>query len=207
MTIRRRRRHCRSSLFRARQHRQDSAASDTSIADFEQSRRQRKTSGKTAIEGQITNSCHRRRSQRSACLQRRWRSRRLRSCSQKRNIIIGAHYDHLGRGGDGSGSLAASSGEIHHGADDNASGTAGLIELARVLVLNVLDQNEQSFSWRSVVKKKDCLDQTTTSIIRYSAANTLAMINMDMIGRMKDRKLIIGGVGTAKEWRDIISRQ
>ena len=46
-------------------------------------------------------------------------------------IVIGAHYDHLGRGGEGS--LAPREGEIHHGADDNASGTAGLLELARKL--------------------------------------------------------------------------
>ncbi|HEX5876034.1 MAG TPA: M20/M25/M40 family metallo-hydrolase, partial [Pyrinomonadaceae bacterium] len=46
------------------------------------------------------------------------------------HIVIGAHYDHLGRGGEGS--LTPNSGDIHHGADDNASGTAGLIELARV---------------------------------------------------------------------------
>jgi len=47
-------------------------------------------------------------------------------------IIIGAHYDHLGRGGEGSGSLAPRSGDIHYGADDNASGTAGVLELARL---------------------------------------------------------------------------
>ncbi|MDQ3747369.1 MAG: M20/M25/M40 family metallo-hydrolase, partial [Acidobacteriota bacterium] len=46
-------------------------------------------------------------------------------------IVVGAHYDHLGRGGEGS--LAPREGEIHHGADDNASGTAGLLELARLL--------------------------------------------------------------------------
>src|SRR6185295_373423 len=46
------------------------------------------------------------------------------------SIVIGAHYDHLGRGGEGS--LAARPGEIHHGADDNASGTAGVLELARI---------------------------------------------------------------------------
>lgn len=46
-------------------------------------------------------------------------------------VVIGAHYDHLGRGGEGS--LAPREGEIHHGADDNASGTAGLLELARLL--------------------------------------------------------------------------
>ncbi len=45
-------------------------------------------------------------------------------------IVIGAHYDHLGRGGEGS--LAPKEGDVHHGADDNASGTAGMIELARM---------------------------------------------------------------------------
>src|SRR4029434_6041301 len=44
-------------------------------------------------------------------------------------IVIGAHYDHLGLGGEGS--LAPKEGEIHYGADDNASGTAGMLELAR----------------------------------------------------------------------------
>src|SRR5215207_3007343 len=47
-------------------------------------------------------------------------------------IVLGAHYDHLGRGGEGSGSLAGREGEVHYGADDNASGTAGLLELARL---------------------------------------------------------------------------
>ena len=45
-------------------------------------------------------------------------------------IVIGAHYDHLGRGGEGS--LAPREGDIHHGADDNASGVAGVLELARI---------------------------------------------------------------------------
>src|SRR6185503_11649495 len=49
---------------------------------------------------------------------------------KKEVIVIGAHYDHLGHGGEGS--LAPREGEIHHGADDNASGTAGMLELARL---------------------------------------------------------------------------
>ncbi len=118
-------------------------------------------------------------------------------------IVIGAHYDHLGRGGDGS--LAPRSGEIHHGADDNASGTAGVLELARIFSAQ-----------RSKLKR-------TLVFIAFSGEDegllgsnyyvnhplvpldkTVAMINMDMIGRMKDNKLVIGGVGTAKEWRQLI---
>jgi len=122
------------------------------------------------------------------------------------NIIIGAHYDHLGRGGDGS--LAPHSGEIHHGADDNASGTAGLLELARIF------SAQQSKLKRTLVfiafsGEEEGLLGSNYYVKHPLAplANTVAMINMDMIGRMKDRKLIIGGVGTAKEWRNIIGQQ
>ena len=119
-------------------------------------------------------------------------------------IIVGAHYDHLGRGGEGS--LAPRSGEIHHGADDNASGTAGVLELARVLT------SQRPRPKRTIVFM--CFSGEEEGLLGSSyyvnhpvvpLANTVAMINMDMIGRMKDRKLIIGGVGTAKEWRDLIN--
>ncbi len=124
---------------------------------------------------------------------------------KKENIIIGAHYDHLGRGGEGS--LAPRSGEIHHGADDNASGTAGLLELARIfgaqkpklkrtLIFVAFSGEEEG-----LLGSNYYVNHTAVPL-----SNTVAMINMDMIGRMKDRKLIIGGVGTAKEWRDMISQ-
>jgi hypothetical protein len=123
---------------------------------------------------------------------------------KKEDIIIGAHYDHLGRGGEGS--LAPKAGEIHHGADDNASGTAGLIELARIfgaqkpklkrtLIFIAFGGEEEG-----LLGSNYYVNHPFTPL-----ANTVGMINMDMIGRMKDRKLIIGGVGTAKEWRDLIA--
>ena len=120
-------------------------------------------------------------------------------------IVIGAHYDHLGRGG--SGSLAPRSGEIHHGADDNASGTAGVLELARVLT------EQRPRPKRTIVfiafggEEEGLLG--SNYYVNHPATplnSVVAMINMDMIGRMKDRKLVIGGVGTAKEWRDIIAQ-
>jgi aminopeptidase YwaD len=121
------------------------------------------------------------------------------------NIVIGAHYDHLGRGGEGS--LAPRSGEIHHGADDNASGTAGMLELARLfsaqrpapkrtLIFMAFSGEEEGLLGSSFYVNHPLIP----------LANTVAMINMDMIGRMKDRKLVIGGVGTAKEWREIIGQ-
>lgn len=123
---------------------------------------------------------------------------------KKENIIIGAHYDHLGRGGEGS--LAPKAGEIHHGADDNASGTAGLIELARIfgaekprlkrtLIFIAFGGEEEGLLGSNYYVNHPFTPLT----------NTVGMINMDMIGRMKDRKLMIGGVGTAKEWRDLIA--
>jgi Zn-dependent M28 family amino/carboxypeptidase len=120
------------------------------------------------------------------------------------NIVIGAHYDHLGRGGEGS--LAPRPGEIHHGADDNASGTAGVIELARIfsaqrpklkrtLVFIAFGGEEEGLLGSNYYVNHPLVPLT----------KTVAMINMDMIGRMKDRKLVIGGVGTAKEWRELIN--
>ncbi len=119
-------------------------------------------------------------------------------------IVIGAHYDHLGRGGEGS--LAPRSGEIHHGADDNASGTAGVLELARIF------SAERSKLKRTLVfiafsgEEEGLLGSNYyVNHPLFPLDKTVAMINMDMIGRMKDNKLMIGGVGTAKEWRPLLT--
>ena len=122
---------------------------------------------------------------------------------RKENIIIGAHYDHLGRGGDGS--LAPKPGEIHHGADDNASGTAGLIELARLFSAQ-RPKLKHTLIFIAFGGEEEGLLGSNYYVNHPLAplTDTVGMINMDMIGRMKDRKLIIGGVGTAKEWRGLI---
>ena len=122
---------------------------------------------------------------------------------KKENIIIGAHYDHLGRGGEGS--LASKPGEIHHGADDNASGTAGLIELARLFSVQT-PKLKRTLIFIAFGGEEEGLLGSNYYVNHPLAplTNTVGMINMDMIGRMKDRKLIIGGVGTAKEWRGMI---
>src|SRR6266568_1248581 len=115
-------------------------------------------------------------------------------------IVLGAHYDHLGRGGEGS--LAPREGEIHHGADDNASGVAGLIELARFFAF------QQPRPRRTIVFIAFSGEEEGLIGSNYYVnhpivplASTVAMINMDMIGRMKENKLIVGGMGTAQEWR------
>ena len=125
--------------------------------------------------------------------------------AKKEMIVIGAHYDHLGRGG--SGSLARRSGDIHHGADDNASGTAGMLELAR-LFTSQRPRPKRTIVFVGFGGEEEGLLGSNYYVNNpfMPLTNTVAMINMDMIGRMKDRKLVIGGVGTAKEWRDIIAR-
>ena len=120
-------------------------------------------------------------------------------------IVIGAHYDHLGRGGEGS--RAAREGEVHHGADDNASGVAGMLELARIF------STEHARPRRTIIfiafsgEEEGLLGSSfyVNHPVR-PLAQTVAMINMDMIGRMKENKLIIGGLGTAAEWRTITEK-
>jgi hypothetical protein len=118
-------------------------------------------------------------------------------------IVIGAHYDHLGRGGEGS--LATREGDIHHGADDNASGVAGMLELARIFSADRKNLKRTLVFIAFSGEEEGLLG--SNFYVNHPLApldKTVAMINMDMIGRMKDNKLIIGGVGTAKEWREMV---
>lgn len=117
-------------------------------------------------------------------------------------VVIGAHYDHLGHGGQGS--LAANSAEIHHGADDNASGVAGLIELARQFAQSKSNKRTLIFiafggEEEGLLGSKFYVEHPVSPL-----GQTVAMINMDMIGRLKDKKLTIGGIGTASEWKNLV---
>ncbi|HEU4478170.1 MAG TPA: M20/M25/M40 family metallo-hydrolase [Pyrinomonadaceae bacterium] len=118
-------------------------------------------------------------------------------------IVIGAHYDHLGLGG--AGSLAQKEGEIHHGADDNASGVAGVLELARVFAAQK-PRPRRSIIFAAFSGEEEGLLGSNYYVNHPAAplANTIAMINMDMIGRMKNKTLTVGGIGTATEWRALV---
>ena len=120
-------------------------------------------------------------------------------------IVIGAHYDHLGYGGEGSGSLSATTG-IHHGADDNASGVAGLLELARMFTTQN-PKPRRTIVFIAFSGEEEGLIGSNYYVNHpiVPLANTVAMINMDMIGRLKENKLIIGGIGTAADWRSIVN--
>jgi hypothetical protein len=118
-------------------------------------------------------------------------------------ILLGAHYDHLGRGG--AGSLAAREGEIHHGADDNASGTAGLLELAR-LFASGREKMRRTVVFVAFGGEEEGLIGSS-HYVRDPALpveQTVAMLNMDMIGRLRGGALNVGGVGTAAELRAIV---
>jgi hypothetical protein len=121
---------------------------------------------------------------------------------KKEAIVIGAHYDHLGHGG--AGSLAANSTEIHHGADDNASGTAAIIELARLFAKK--HENKRTLVFIGFSGEEEGLFGSNYYVNNpiFPLDKTVAMINLDMVGRLKDDKLTIGGMGTASEWKQIV---
>lgn len=119
-------------------------------------------------------------------------------------IVVGAHYDHLGYGGPGSGSLAPDENKIHYGADDNASGTAGLLELARYFGQRraALKRNLAFIAFGA--EEMGLLGSSYfVNHPLFPLEKTIAMLNMDMIGRMKDSALAISGVGTAKEFEEL----
>jgi hypothetical protein len=121
-------------------------------------------------------------------------------------VIIGAHFDHLGRGD--SNSLAPSQiGQIHPGADDNASGTAGVLELARLFapMKGQLDRGIlfMSFSGEELglLGSAEWVKDPTLPLEKC-----VAMLNMDMIGRIRDSKVYIGGVGTGSTFKTILEQ-
>lgn len=123
-------------------------------------------------------------------------------------IIIGAHFDHLGMGQEGSLYRGAEP-QIHNGADDNSSGTSGLIELAQKL------SAERKKIKRSIVIVGFSGEELGLLGSAYfannpplDAAKYVTMINMDMIGRLNPEKnLIVYGTGTSKLWKDILNEK
>ena len=116
-------------------------------------------------------------------------------------VVVGAHYDHLGLGDRNS--LAPSQiGQIHHGADDNASGTGGVLEMARLAAKN---KHEWKRSVLFITFAGEELGLLGSSYFvnhpTISLRSVMGMINMDMIGRLNNDRLFIGGVGTAPRFR------
>jgi hypothetical protein len=120
-------------------------------------------------------------------------------------IVLGAHYDHLGFGG--SGSLAPWTTDIHNGADDNASGTATLIEVAgRLSTMSPRPRRRIVFIAFTGEEKGLYGSAFYARQPRFPLENTIAMFNLDMVGRLTDDKLAVYGTGTAKEFDSLIER-
>ena len=122
-------------------------------------------------------------------------------------IVIGAHYDHLGLGEEDSLSPSAV-GQIHHGADDNASGTAGMMELARFY-----SEPENRLRHSMLFMGFSGEEVGLLGSAHYVEAplippeRTIAMINLDMIGRVSRNRLYVGGVGTSPQFRQWIQEE
>jgi len=121
------------------------------------------------------------------------------------DIVIGAHFDHLGNGPFGSMAHGDSAHLMHPGADDNASGDAGVLEIARLLsqhrprpsrtVVFVLFSGEEEGDLGSAYYA----DHPARPM-----DSTLAMLNLDMVGRMRDGRLLALGVLSATEWQPLL---
>jgi len=123
---------------------------------------------------------------------------------QSQHIVIGAHYDHLGLGGEGS--LAPDTVAVHNGADDNASGTTALLEMAEYFST---DENRPAHSLIFVAfsgEENGLLGSSKyVEDPPFPLEQTIAMLNMDMIGRMKDSTLVVGGIGTSPTWDSLLT--
>ena len=123
-----------------------------------------------------------------------------------KTIVFGAHFDHLGYGEDGNSMLRTKEKFIHNGADDNASGTSVLIELAKTLK----SQKNKEYNFLFIAFSGEELgllgSKYYTEHPTIDLEKVSYMINMDMVGRLNDssKVITIGGIGTSPSWGDII---
>lgn len=125
-------------------------------------------------------------------------------------VVVGAHFDHVGMGGPGS--LAPGTIAVHNGADDNASGTVALMETARRLVelSNAAppDQPRRSVLFIAFSGEERGLlgSEHYVNYPRFELANTVAMLNLDMVGRLTNNALTVYGTGTAQEFDAMLTK-
>jgi hypothetical protein len=127
-------------------------------------------------------------------------------------IVVGAHYDHLGHGGSSSLDRAGEENEIHPGADDNASGVAWVMEMAASLAKERAEHPDKFR--RGIVFA--CWSGEEIGLIGSAAFcehppvtldKVVAYVNADMVGRMRDNKLSLQGVGSSHAWRRLIEKR
>ncbi len=127
-------------------------------------------------------------------------------------ILVGAHYDHLGMGGEKSGSRRPDTLGVHPGADDNASGDAVILELARhfkktgsprSIVFAFFGAEEQGIvGSKSFVEWMKHADDRRRNL-PADLKGIVAMVNLDMVGRMRDSSLSVSGTGTSTEFKSM----
>jgi Tol biopolymer transport system component len=120
-------------------------------------------------------------------------------------VVIGAHYDHLGMGGRGS--LGPDVEAIHNGADDNASGTAALLEAARTLVARRAELTRDVWIVAFSAEESGLLG--SARFVKnppggFDPAEVVAMVNMDMVGRMRQNTVSVLGSDSAPEWKELV---
>lgn len=127
-------------------------------------------------------------------------------------VVIGAHYDHLGFGETGAMQRKGEEGKVHPGADDNASGTAAVLELAASLAEERKAKPEEFR--RGIVfafwSGEEIGMIGSSYFVEHPAAalsNVAAYLNFDMVGRLRENKLSLQGVGSSKAWRRLIEKR
>jgi Tol biopolymer transport system component len=120
-------------------------------------------------------------------------------------VVLGAHYDHLGYGGEGS--MKPNEHAIHPGADDNASGVAGVLQSAARLKARLADvPNHRTILFTLFSGEESGLAGSAYLVDHYPMQHIVAMVNLDMIGMMKDETLVAFGTDSAPEWKATIDK-
>jgi Tol biopolymer transport system component len=118
-------------------------------------------------------------------------------------VVIGAHFDHIGRGEIGS----REPGEIHNGADDNASGVAALLRIAETLAVGPRPARPVLFMAFAAEEMGLLGSAHWTRNPTLPLEDAVAMINLDMVGRLAQNGLVVYGTGSAAEWEDLVGQE
>lgn len=121
---------------------------------------------------------------------------------KNQSVVIGAHYDHLGRGWPDA--REENKGKVHPGADDNASGIAVLLELARVLGQSFKPDRTLVFVAFSGEEAGRLGSKHFVQQQRFPVKNTIGMLNLDTVGRLNNKKILVLGAESASEWPHIL---
>ena len=122
-----------------------------------------------------------------------------------KSLLIGAHYDHIGHGEVDSLARAGEEGEVHNGADDNASGCAVLLELAAALKDQVGEHGLTIAFWSG--EELGLIGSSYYANNHPDLQQHSAYLNFDMVGRLRDNRLMLQGTGSATQWKRLIEKR